>query len=548
LDLHPIEIDLEWVQETRDHFRIKLEDVKQFVKNCTRLPINAFPEDLFTEDERRSGWIMIHIFLVLYVFLGFAIVCGDYFVPAVELMSAELHLERDIAGATLMGIATSSPELFTNVIGVFVMRGDIGVGTIVGSAVFNHLAICSCIGLGTRHVVNLDWWPISRDVIFYSVSVLALLLVLWDERIYWYEATSLLFIYAVYIYGMLNDEKLQISLENIPWIHAFSRRNRRHRQYSVGGNEVAKEEDAQSNGNLSSSRTAIFMIPHCMTGPRNMENGTSGNLAGTELIQCIRHSLALFTRKLNIHMQTREQGHLHSPFNPMPSRESGSWNMVKWGLSWPIRFLLSLTIPDCRSPKLSHLYPVTFVSSTLWIAALSYVASWMMTVVGHTLMIPDTVFGVSGRRSFFYSALMNYLNLNLIESNKPVIAAGTSVPEAVSSVFVARRGFGTMAVSNAVGSNTFNILVCLGLPWLIRCIVNANSENNYAEIGSRALQYSTMMLILSIALMHGIILWNGFCINKRIAASALGLYIAFLTFDSLIELNMFFNINLPLCN
>lgn len=55
-------------------------------------------------------------------------------------------------------------------------------------------------------------------------------------------------------------------------------------------------------------------------------------------------------------------------------------------------------------------------------------------------MIPDTVFGVSGRRSFFYSALMNYLNLNLIESNKPVIAAGTSVPEAVSSVFVARRG------------------------------------------------------------------------------------------------------------
>lgn len=56
--------------------------------------------------------------------------------------------------------------------------------------------------------------------------------------------------------------------------------------------------------------------------------------------------------------------------------------MVKWGLSWPIRFLLSLTIPDCRSPKLSHLYPVTFVSSTLWIAALSYVASWMMTVVG----------------------------------------------------------------------------------------------------------------------------------------------------------------------
>jgi Ca2+/Na+ antiporter len=51
-----------------------------------------------------------------------------------------------------MGIATSAPELFTNILGVFIMKGDMGVGTIVGSAVFNHLAICGCIGLGTNTV------------------------------------------------------------------------------------------------------------------------------------------------------------------------------------------------------------------------------------------------------------------------------------------------------------------------------------------------------------------------------------------------------------
>ena len=34
---------------------------------------------------------------------------------------------------------------------------------------------------------------------------------------------------------------------------------------------------------------------------------------------------------------------------------------------------------------------------------------------------------------------------------------------------------GDMAVSNAIGSNAFDILICLGVPWLIRCFTMSNS-------------------------------------------------------------------------
>ena len=47
-----------------------------------------------------------------------------------------------------------------------------------------------------------------------------------------------------------------------------------------------------------------------------------------------------------------------------------------------------------------------------------------------------------------------------------VLAAGTSVPDALASVSVARAGQGDMAVANAVGSNIFDIWLGLGLPWL----------------------------------------------------------------------------------
>ena len=37
-----------------------------------------------------------------------------------------------------------------------------------------------------------------------------------------------------------------------------------------------------------------------------------------------------------------------------------------------------------------------------------------------------------------------------------------SVPDALSGIAVVKEGHGDMAVSNAIGSNVFDILVCLG--------------------------------------------------------------------------------------
>lgn len=46
-----------------------------------------------------------------------------------------------------MSIATSAPEFFVNVIGTFITESDIGIGTIVGSSMFNTLGVASLGGL-----------------------------------------------------------------------------------------------------------------------------------------------------------------------------------------------------------------------------------------------------------------------------------------------------------------------------------------------------------------------------------------------------------------
>lgn len=51
------------------------------------------------------------------------------------------------------------------------------------------------------------------------------------------------------------------------------------------------------------------------------------------------------------------------------------------------------------------------------------------------------------------------------------LSIGVTLPDIVSSLLVVRKGFGDMAVCNALGSNIFEILVGLGLPWLIKTAV-----------------------------------------------------------------------------
>jgi cation:H+ antiporter len=43
-----------------------------------------------------------------------------------------------------------------------------------------------------------------------------------------------------------------------------------------------------------------------------------------------------------------------------------------------------------------------------------------------------------------------------------IVAVGTSLPELVTSVIAARRGHSDIAIGNAVGSNIFNVSLCLG--------------------------------------------------------------------------------------
>ena len=142
------------------------------------------------------------------MFLAIAIVCDEFFVPAIEEIVEALNMAPDVAGATFMAAGGSTPELFTSFFGTFVSKSSVGFGTIVGSAVFNVLFVIGCCAIFSSGDLVLTWYPFARDSVYYCISLCVLAGFFMGNRIEWWEATILFLMYIGYVFMMINNAKL----------------------------------------------------------------------------------------------------------------------------------------------------------------------------------------------------------------------------------------------------------------------------------------------------------------------------------------------------
>ncbi|XP_075061309.1 sodium/potassium/calcium exchanger 5 isoform X1 [Mixophyes fleayi] len=454
---------------------------------CIFPPSSEFPKGFFTDQERRDGVIVIHFIVILYMFLAVAIICDDYFIPSLEVISECLGLSQDIAGATFMAVGSSAPELVTTFLGVFVTKGDIGVSTIVGSAVYNLLGICAACCLLSSSILRLSCWPLFRDCVAYTVSVGAVIAITFDNRIYWYESASLILVYGLYI-GMLCfdikiNEYMVRKLSPCCTCLAEALEENSEQQLLLGW----KEEDMRVVRQHSRADSGIFQ-------------------EGSDYSQL----------SLSLHGLNEISEDPPSVFT-MPDNDL---KRIVWVLSLPIITLFFLTVPDCRRKSWKKWFVLTFVMSAVWISGVTYILVWMVTIVGETLNIPDTVMGLT------------------------LLAVGTSIPDTVASVLVAREGKGDMAMSNIVGSNVFDML-CLGIPWFIKtAFVDWSAP---VEVNSSGLTYTTLSLLFSVLFIFTAVHVNGWKLDKKLGVICLIMYLVFATLSILYELGIIGNMTVHFC-
>ena len=350
--------------------------------------------------------LLVYFILLLLSFYLLAKVCDDYFVESLDEIAKKLKLSSDAAGATLMAVGSSAPELFVAIIAV-IRPGDheqIGMGTIVGSAMFNLVVITGVVGLIKPLTVN--WHIVLRDLLFYFVGVLFLYSVFIDGNITLYEAILFPLLYIVYVYLVVKWRKL------VPF------------------------------------EPEIKKVP--------------------EIIQEVKAGKGQVVRLLFV--------------------------LVK-----PLDFIIDRIFIYKKNVFF------VFFGSILLLGLFSWVLVESAIGISEILDIPEAFIALT------------------------VLAIGTSVPDMLSSIIVAKQSRGGMAVTNAIASNIFDILIGMGIPFLILIFMFGKT----VPINTSGLIVSTGLLIISIAGTLVLMIINKWNIGKKMGISLILFYIAFLVYEFL---------------
>lgn len=119
--------------------------------------------------------------------------------------------------------------------------------------------------------------------------------------------------------------------------------------------------------------------------------------------------------------------------------------------------------------------------------------AYLFLIFGFVLLIKGADFFVDGS-----SSVAKLLKVPSIIIGLTVVAFGTSMPEASVSITAALQGKNSLAVSNVLGSNMFNLLIVLGASALMRPILTSET------VTKREFPFSIFITAALLALTSGL--------------------------------------------
>jgi K+-dependent Na+/Ca+ exchanger-like protein len=600
----------------------------------------------------QTGYIVIYIFGMGYMFIALAIICDEFFVPSLECFTEEFDISADVAGATFMAAGGSMPELFTSFVST--MRGKTGVGfaTIVGSAVFNVLFVIAVCAVASKEVLVLTWWPLARDSIFYLLSLFLVLIFFGSITPGWidaWEAILLFLWYIVYCTFMKFNGPIQKKVKG--WLG----QKVAPADGKTGGPEEAEDSNDDRRASLGLRNPSAFRqgIVQLLTQNRDvadtvgiaavtqlrgslkeffdkLDQDQDGFLNETEVeatlvalgikaqkgdlssaVQGIarnrsglisfehfqkwyiaseervtievrrvwdrltadtkgtmnKDGIAIVLKKLGHHPSNEEitktlqeilditPESTAAPADPQseevadvtfeqfeawynksmfwthhhkvhqteeeveeegfavnfPEKGASRWNWAWFILTYPLCALLYVSMPDVRNGRIASsirkdlagcwkVAAFEFVLSLVWIAIFATCLYEWTVICSNTVGVLPEIAGLT------------------------LLAAGTSVPDLLSSYVVAKQGEGDMAVSSSLGSNLFDVTVGLPIPWLCYCATFGTS----VEVSTDSLGISIALLIVMLAAVIVTVMICKWRMTKTMGWIMLFLYFLFL--------------------
>ncbi|EPS70794.1 hypothetical protein M569_03962, partial [Genlisea aurea] len=431
-----------------------------------------------------GGGVIIHLVALGYCFIGLSAITARFFrsmenvvshsrvVEEIDPVSNTKIVKREkiwnfaIADISLLAFGTSFPQISLATIDAIrnvgnLYAGGLGPGTLVGSAAFDLFpihAVCVVVPRAgeLKKVSDIGLWLVELLWSFWAYIWLYIILEVWTPKVItlWEALITVLQYGLLLLHAYAQDRRIPYLSLPLPrserpddWVPSETAKTSR---FKAVDDEIEEEEEEEEH----SSRIIVDVMIPLLTSFAVGAYDKLLDVGGAEICDGAVEEEPLLPRDL-LWIWKAQFKDAFSIEAPKSNREFIRFAKACWALALaPWRILFAFVPP----PQIAHGW-IAFISSLIFITGIAYVVTWLTDQISASTGIDPYVIALTA------------------------LAAGTSWPDLVASKIAAERQItADSALANITCSNSVNIFVGIGLPWLV------DAGYNFFAYGGEALR------------------------------------------------------------
>ena len=441
--------------------------------------------------------ILLSLFFIFIVFNFIAKVADSYLAPSLQVLSEKLKLSEAVAGATLLSLGNSAPEVITGIVVGGKASGsmELATGGLIGGCFFTiTIILAACIR--SAGDIKVDVHAFKRDILFLIVGVLYFIFLTIIDKVTPVLACGYFVLYVVYVAYVFIHQKFQKRRKSIrkelptaPYADLTESLYRFPDSDSIADLDYEKSAGSACPGSLDDipSDTTPVTMPEdqeedIFRGEKPMNSSFNEVADTTDYIRheeketknmpnikdpnVIRLSIKLkeeWKEGKNLHPRVDKEDNHHfsvGSFVDNDGKKSFSTRLLSI-LAMPVAFLGAITIPPFEVPKwnvykavivpyFSLLFMIwqfrlvdTFLSNPyLWIiySVIATGLAVLLYVKGKRENLAKTNGGILSLAAFLISSLWLNLITNLIVEYLTMLRVITDIPLGLISLTVLAWG------------------------------------------------------------------------------------------------------------
>lgn len=528
--------------------------------------------------------ILISILIIIAIFKYTSMAVEEYIAEGIQQISDALKFSESLAAITLLAFANGAGDVITALVSSGSEGGiSYNIGALLGAGLFVCSAVVAICVIQSEKPMVFDKSIIYRDVLMYIVSVLFVIFCGWYGSIEIWTAIGLLALYIILVLIVVVQDKMAAKQEegkeplneleaNRASINPMKESEVKDTEENEEKPEEEEKEPAKKSAEIKfekeDKKELTANLGNLMLAFGQQKESTDKGLStNDDFANMIANfvNISSSAEKLRVKLEYLKARKKQEKVSILEH--------ISRIIGYPFEFMLYITaLPaehDHYSKRRTLIYPIPGMLFLTWIVMNTFSLKWL--IIGCSLgvflevifffLLKDkeekerpswyiwgVVLSVISGLAWTYvlvgvlidllNAVGVILNINNTYLGLTILAIGNALPDALTTIALAKQGLGVMALSGGYAGQLFGLLVGFGLSMLKVTLAKGSQDfdlfkaSQFKENMLEIFVIGVILLVLLCTFLFAII--NRFTMTKSFGYFIFAVYGVFLILSTVV--------------